>query len=91
VAEARKNMSLRETLGSDEWLRANEDKVKALLPETWTHLGNLNGLQIGYRMKLLGIDWRSEDEFGRVMVFMERAKFMLRDGMLVKRNPQSVF
>jgi hypothetical protein len=84
-------MSLRETLGSDEWLRANEDKVKALLPETWTHLGNLNGLQIGYRMKLLGIDWRSEDEFGRVMVFMERAKFMLRDGMLVKRNPQSVF
>jgi len=84
-------MSLRETLGSDEWLRANEEKVKALLPETWTHLGNLNGLQIGYRMKLLGIDWRSEDEFGRVMVFMERAKFMLRDGMLVKRNPQSVF
>jgi hypothetical protein len=84
-------MSLRETLGSDEWLRANEEKLKALLPETWTHLHNLNGLQIGFRMKLLGIDWRSEDEFGRVMMFMERAKFMLRDGMLVKRNPQSVF
>ena len=84
-------MSLQDTLGSDQWLRDNEDKVKAMLPETWTHIGNLNGLQIGFRMKLLGIDWRSQDEFGRVMVFLERAKFMLRDGMLVRRNPRSVF
>ena len=84
-------MSLQETLGNDAWLRANEAAIKALLPETWTHVANLNGLQIGYGLKLLGIDWRSQDEFGRVMVFLERAKFMLRDGMNVKRNPQSVF
>ncbi|MBK6616382.1 hypothetical protein [Ottowia sp.] len=84
-------MSLQETLGSDQWLRENEEKVKALLPETWTHMGNLNGLQIGFGLKLLGIDWRSEDEFGRVMQFLEKARFMLRDGSTVKRNPQSVF
>ncbi len=80
-----------DTLGSDDWLRANEDKVKALLPETWTHVANLNGLQIGFGMKLLGIDWRSQNEFGRVMVFLERAGFVLRDGLTVKRNPRSVF
>lgn len=84
-------MSLKDTLGSDQWLRENEGKVKALLPETWTHIGNLNGLQLGFGLKLLGIDWRSEDEFRRVMRFLERARFMLRDGLTVKRNPQSVF
>lgn len=84
-------MSLQDTLGSAQWLRENEDKVKALLPDTWTHIGNLNSLQIGYGLKLLGIDWRSEDEFGRVMLFLEKARFMLRDGLAVKRNPQSVF
>lgn len=83
-------MSLKDTLCNDQWLRENEDKVKALLPDTWTHVANLNGLQIGYRMKLLNIDWRSEDEFGRVMLFLEKARFMLRDGLLVKRNPHSV-
>lgn len=84
-------MSLQDTLGNEQWLRKNEDNVKALLPETWTHMGNLNGLQIGYRLKLLGIDWRSEDEFGRVMLFLEKVGIMLRDGLTVKRNSQSVF
>lgn len=84
-------MSLQDTLGNEAWLRENEDKVKALLPETWTHMGNLNGLKIGFGMKVLGIDWRSQDEFGRVMRFLERTRFMLRDGLTVKRNPQSVF
>ena len=84
-------MGLMETLGNEAWLKANEQAVKDMLPETWTHVGNLNGLQIGFRMKLLGIDWRSQDEFGRCMVYLERIGFMLRDGMNVKRNPRSVF
>ena len=49
-------MSLMNTLGNEEWLRANEKAVKDMLPETWTHAHNLNGLQLGFRMKLLGID-----------------------------------
>lgn len=84
-------MSLMNTLGNEDWLRANEAKVKAMLPETWTHIHNLNGLQLGFRMKLLGIDWRSEDEFGKCMVYLERVGFMLRDGLTVKRNPRSLF
>lgn len=84
-------MSLIDTLGNEQWLCDNEDKIKAMLPETWTHAANLNGLQLGFRMKLLGIDWRSEDEFGSVMVYLERVGIMLRDGLTVKRNPNSVF
>ena len=84
-------MSLQDTLGNEEWLRKNEKEIKALLPETWTHVGNLNGLQIGFGLKLLGIDWRNQDEFKRVMLFLEKTRFMLRDGLTVKRNPNSVF
>lgn len=84
-------MSLMDTLGNESWLKANEQAVKDLLPDTWTHVGNLNGLQIGFRLKLLGIDWRTQDEFGKCMVYLERIGFMLRDGMTVKRNPRSVF
>lgn len=84
-------MSIISTLGNKDWLQANEQRVKAMLPETWTHIQNLNGPQLGYRMKLLGIDWRSEDEFGKVMLYLERIGFMLRDGMTVRRNSHTVF
>lgn len=79
-------MGLQDTLGNQQWMEANADKVKKILPETWTHIANLNGLQIGFNLKLLGIDWRSEDEFGKCMVFFERAGLMKRDGILIKRG-----
>ena len=41
-----------ETLGNEDWLRANEDKLKNILPETWTHVNNLNSLQLGFSLKL---------------------------------------
>jgi len=84
-------MSLQDTLCNEAWLRTNEKAIKDMLPETWTHVHNLNGLKIGFTLKLLGIDWRSQDEFGKVMVFLERTKFMLRDGLLVRRNPNNIF
>ena len=84
-------MSLQDTLGNAEWLRANEQKVKDMLPETWTHIGNINGLHLGFQLKLLGIDWRSEEQFAKVMVFLTRAGFLLMQGQTVKRNPHSVF
>jgi len=84
-------MSLENTLGNTKWLKENEAKIKELLPETWTHVSNLNGLSLGFKLKLLGIDWRSQDEFGRVMVFLEKTGFMLRDGLTVRGNPSNIF
>ena len=78
-------------LSNPIWLRENETKLKELLPETWTHVSNLNTLSVGLNLKLLGIDWRSDTEFGKVMVYLEKIGIMLRDGVLVKRNPHSIF
>lgn len=78
-------------LENEEWLRENEDKVKALLPDTWTHIENLNGLQIGFGLKLLGVDWRSERDFLGVMLFLEKIGFMQRrNGYQVRANPGRV-
>lgn len=76
---------LMQTLGNDEWMKANAPKIKNILPDTWTHIANLNGLQLGYQLKLLGIDWRSEDEFGKCMIYLESIGILKRDGMLIKR------
>lgn len=83
-------MSLIDTLGNEDWLKDNEEGIKEMLPETWTHIHNINGLQLGFRMKLLGIDWRSEDEFAKVMVFLQKTGFLLMDGLKVRRNPNTI-
>ena len=84
-------MSMQSTLGNPQWLRENEANIKELLPDTWTHVRNLNGLQIGFSLKLLGVDWHSRDEFTRIMVYLEKIGIMLLYGYTVKRNPRSIF
>ena len=83
-------MSLEESLGSEDWLKANEDKVKELFPDTWTNIQNLNALKLGADLKALGVNWRSEKEFEMIMVFFEKLGFILRDGQNVKRNPNTI-
>ena len=84
-------MNLKDTIGNADWLRKNEDAIKEMLPDVWTHIDNLNGLQLGFKLKLLGVDWRGEDEFGKIMVYLEKIGVMLRDGFTVRRNNHSVF
>lgn len=80
-----------DTLGNTDWLKANEDAISNMLPETWTHIENLNGLKIGFQLKLLGFDWRSEEQLSKIMVFLERVGIMQREGYTVRRNPNSIF
>lgn len=85
------NDTIESTLGSQDWVKQHETELKNLLPDTWTHMQNLNALQIGFKLKLLGVDWRSENDFGKIMVFLEKIGIMLRDGMLVRRNMHEAF
>jgi len=83
-------MDLTDTLGNQEWLKDNEEKIKELLPETWTHMANLDGMKLGFQLKVLGIEWHGE-EFGQVMLFLEKIGFMLREDLKVRRNPNTIF
>lgn len=83
---------LQNTIGNEEWIRNNEQKLKDLLPKTWTHMSNLNGLKIGFGLKLIGVDWRSQDEFGKVMVWLEKVGIMIRQNTYqVQASNQSIF
>ena len=79
------------TIRNPEWVKKNEQVLKEIFPETWTHMHNLNGLQIGFKLKLYGVDWRSQEEFGQIMFYLEKIKIILRDGFTIKRNPHSIF
>ena len=87
---------LRITLGSENWLRAHEGEIKKLLPATWTHAENLaqdkSIVRIAYGLKLLGIDWRTFDEFDSVMRYLEKLGILQRqNGYQVRANPSSIF
>ena len=71
-------MTLIDTLGNEQWIREHEVEIRKLLPDTWTHINNIHGLKLGFGLKLLGVDWRSDDEFGKVMVFLERIGILQR-------------
>lgn len=86
------SQGVRDTVGNEQWLRRHEPQIRAMLPDTWTHMENINILQLAFRMKLLGIDWRSTDEFGQVMLFLEKLGMLQRQNRYqVRANPGSVF
>ena len=84
-------MSLQDTLGNENWLKNNEDKIKALFPVVLTNIKTLNGLKIGTDLRLIGVEWNTEKEFEMIMMFLQKLGFILREGQSVKSNPKSVF
>lgn len=73
------------TVKNPPWVADHRAALLALLPETWTHVSNLNLSQIGYSLKLLGVDWRSVSELADCFAALEIQKLLLRDGNLVRR------
>lgn len=87
---------LRSTLGSELWLRLHEKELREALPKEWTALKAGDGREVAmkaaWNLKLVGIDWRTTDEFGRIMVFLEKLGILQRqNGYQVRGNPSSIF
>ena len=83
-------MTLKNTLANLDWLKANEDNLKSVLPNTWTHMREVNMFEIAYRLKLLGVDFGTPEDLVKVLQFIEQIGFMVRKGYLVKANPNRV-
>ena len=60
------------SLGNKVWLTGNLPKVHELFPETWTHSGNINWLGVFFKMKVIGVDFRTEDEKAKVLTFLTK-------------------
>lgn len=55
-----------------DWLKKHYEELKGLFPEVWTHSSNINFLAIRFRLKLMGVDYRSEKEFTSIMVYFTK-------------------
>lgn len=84
-------MKFEQTLGNQQWLRINENKLRELFPATWTHMKNTSPLKVGFSLKLMGIDWRSNTEYAEIMIYLYKMGILQQDEQIIRRNPDSIF
>jgi hypothetical protein len=90
VSDVLLSVSIPNTLGDNDWLARNEQDIKQLLPQDWQQITPELGARIGFKLKILGIDWRSQDEFKKCLLFLEKIGFIQRDGLKIRANPKRV-
>ena len=76
-------MQYRSTLNNVDWLNENEEKLRSIFPDTWTHLGNVTDVQLLYKLKLLSVPL-SHDHVGDFMAFMEESGVIHRQGNTIR-------
>ncbi len=95
VLELRKDIQeqtafMADTVLNREWMKANQDAVKALLPETWTHIGNVDIEQIAIGLKELGVQWTTIQGAANSVFALEANGTLLREGDSLKRTPKII-
>lgn len=83
--------TLKETLGDMKWLKVNEERVRALLPENWVSRDTLTPARLGPALLTIGVPINTLEEFSQVLVFLTRVGILLRDGHRVSRCSRSIF
>lgn len=80
------------TIGNQEWLSANEEKLKSFFSADWTPLDSIKALPLAFWLKCNGVGFRDEDEFGKVMTFITRLGIIeYKEPHLFRANPNRVF
>lgn len=80
-------MSIPATLGNEMWVRSHANQIKAIFPENWTLIQDLDVPYVGLQLRLLGIHWRNQDELTRCFFFFERVGITQRIDWRVRRAP----
>lgn len=80
-------MDFTDTLRNTAWLEANRPALVGIFPETWTHAANVDfQVALGFRLKLLGLDFRSTPDLAECLAELEKRRILLRDGLLLLRG-----
>lgn len=80
------------TIDNVQWLRENEQKIKNIFPETWTHPANINPLQLMFQTKLLGLIWSTKEELADILGRLTQIGIVqISPDELIRRSPHSIF
>lgn len=72
-------MTLHLTLGNDAWMRANFQALRAILQPHWVRQDRDEIFRLGFQLKLLGVEWHSNDELVKTLTFLRRVRVMESD------------
>lgn len=79
-------------LTDEAWLRIHEADLKKPLPINWVKPNSTLLLRMGWNLKLLGIEWRSDEELIKLMVYLEQIGIIQRQNLEeIRANPESIF
>lgn len=82
----------KESLDNVPWNQKYIDAIRELFPETWTHPQNLNVTKIAFGLKLNGIDWRTDEDFGAFIVLAKKIGLIEIDTInLVRRGRDEIY
>lgn len=57
-----------------------------LFPDTYTDVRNINVIKIGFNLKLLGVDCRSQEELQKIIHWCEEVGIVERDGLAIRKH-----
>lgn len=77
---------LKDSLCDEHWISQNRGQLVELFPEVWTHIANVSLLPIMYQLKVLGCDWKTEDQLACCFAVMEQVGIVHRDGEFLLRR-----
>ena len=78
-----------ESINDPQWLLQNETRIREVFPKEWTHFPDLI-LSIGFKLKLLGLDWRELSEFAEVMAKFTNLGIILQYNGYIRINPETI-
>lgn len=80
-----------ETILNLSWVIQNEDALKGIFPEDWTHVDCIDPIKLGFWIKVSGIDFRNEAQLQFALFLMQESRLLQRNGNYIRRNPDRVF
>jgi hypothetical protein len=78
-----------ESINDPSWLLQNEERIRKVFPMAWTYFPNLT-VSLGYKLKLLGLDWRELSEFAQIMAKFASLGIIFQHNGYIRINPKTI-
>lgn len=68
--------SIQETLGNKAWVQAHLTELGELFPIIPVKVDMQLFLSVGFNIKIMGVDWRSNDDLPKILSFLQKLKLV---------------